>query len=73
MDKNSLDYILNHLGEDRSEWMQSGSPPIFMSSIFAYPDLKSMQEAIRKESEIPFYSRGTNPGLQLLEKKMAAL
>ena len=73
MDKNSPDYILNHLGEDRSQWMQSGSPPIFMSSIFAYPDLKSMQEAIRKESEIPFYSRGTNPGLQLLEKKLAAL
>ncbi len=73
MENNSVDYILNHLGEDRSQWMQSGSPPIFMSSIFAYPDLKSMREAIRKESEIPFYSRGSNPGLQLLEQKMAAL
>lgn len=73
MENNSLDFILNHLGEDRSQWMQSGSPPIFMSSIFAYPDLKSMKEAIQKESMVPFYSRGTNPGLQLLEAKMAAL
>ena len=73
MENFSLDFIINHLGEDRSQWMQSGSPPIFMSSIFAYPDLKSMQEAIRKESSVPFYSRGTNPGLQLLETKMAAL
>jgi cystathionine beta-lyase/cystathionine gamma-synthase len=73
MDENSVDFILNHLGEDRSQWMQSGSPPIFMSSIFAYPDLRSMREAIQKESEMPFYSRGTNPGLQLLEQKMAAL
>lgn len=73
MENYSLDYILNHLGEDRAQWMQSGSPPIFMSSIFAYPDLKSMKEAIRRESSVPFYSRGTNPGLQLLETKMAAL
>jgi len=73
MENFSADYIINHLGEDRSDWMQSGSPPIFMSSIFAYPDLKSMQEAIQKESSMPFYSRGSNPGLQLLEKKMAAL
>lgn len=73
MENFSVESIINHLGEDRSDWMHSGSPPIFMSSIFAYPDLKSMQEAIRKESSVPFYSRGTNPGLQLLEKKMAAL
>ena len=73
MEKSSVDYILNHLGEDRSQWMQSGSPPIFMSSIFAYPDLASMQEAISREAEMPFYSRGSNPGLQLLEQKMAAL
>jgi len=73
MENFETDYILNHLGEDRSNWMQSASPPVFLSSIFIYPDLKSMKEAISKESSMPFYSRGTNPGLSLLEKKLAAL
>lgn len=32
-----------------------------------------MQEALLKENEIPFYTRGANPTVKILQKKMAAL
>lgn len=73
MENFETDYIINHLGEDRASYLNSGSPPVFLTSLFAFPDLSSMREALQQESTVPFYSRGTNPGLQMLEAKLAAL
>lgn len=69
----SNDFIINHLGEDRSTYLNSGAPPVFQSSMFAFPHLDAMREALRHESSQPFYSRGTNPNLQMLGRKLAAL
>ena len=68
-----LSYILNELGEDRHQYHGSVSPPIFQSSNFAFPDLQSMSDALAHEMDIPFYSRGNNPTVTLLGKKIAAL
>jgi len=68
-----LSDIINHLGEDRENYYNSISPPIFQSSNFCFPDVKTLRESLKKELEIPFYSRGHNPTVGILRKKMAAL
>ncbi len=68
-----LDDIIFHLGEANGGGPQAGSPPIYQSSNFTFNTLEAMQEALAKEDEIPFYTRGTNPTVQLLSKKIAAL
>jgi cystathionine beta-lyase/cystathionine gamma-synthase len=73
MENFSSDYIINHLGENREAWSGAASPPVFMSSMFTFPDVESMRQALISESSEPFYTRGTNPGFQILEKKIAAL
>jgi cystathionine beta-lyase len=69
----SNDFIINHLGEDRETYLNAGAPPVFQSSMFAFPNLEAMRNALRHESSQPFYSRGTNPNLEMLGKKLAAL
>lgn len=44
-----------------------------MSSMFTFPDVESMRQALICESSQPFYTRGSNPDFQILEAKMAAL
>ena len=68
-----LDDILFHLGEDYSENPHPGSAPIYQSSNFLFPTVADMQKALAKEDQIPFYTRGTNPTVQLLCRKLAAL
>jgi len=65
--------IINHLGEDRENYYNSISPPIFQSSNFCFPNVKTLRESLKKELEVPFYSRGYNPTVGILRKKMAAL
>lgn len=68
-----LSYILNELGEDRSSYAGSVSPPIFQSSNFCFPTVEGMRQAIADEMDTPFYSRGSNPTLNILRQKVAAL
>ena len=70
---NDLSFILNELGEDRDQYHGSISPPIYQSSNFAFPSVQTMREALAHEMDIPFYSRGNNPTVTLLGKKLAAL
>ena len=68
-----LSYILNHLGEDRENYRGAVSPPIFQSSIFAFPSVAAFRDAFRDEFRRTTYSRGNNPTVEILRKKMAAL
>jgi len=65
--------ILNHLGEDRETYFNAVSPPIFQSSNFCFKDVKTLRESLKKEYELPFYTRGYNPTVGILRKKLAAL
>lgn len=65
--------IINNLGEDREFYQNAATPPIVQTSNFCFKTITEMRESLRKEDEIPFYSRGTNPTTQMLCKKMAAL
>lgn len=68
-----LAHILNHLGEDRENYYNAVSGPIFQNSIFCFKDVAAMRDGIKKELEAPFYTRGYNPTVGTLRKKLAAL
>jgi cystathionine beta-lyase/cystathionine gamma-synthase len=49
------------------------SQPIVQSSLFTFPDLAALQAGFTAEHETNLYSRGRNPTVQTLERKLAAL
>jgi cystathionine beta-lyase len=65
--------ILFHEGEDREHYFQAISPPIIQSSNFAFPSLPELRKMIPNEMDEYVYSRGNNPTVAILRKKMAAL
>lgn len=68
-----LTYIINELGEERDRFYGAVSPPIFQTSNFCFPNVQAMRESLQHEMDIPFYTRGHNPTVAVLRKKIAAL
>jgi len=68
-----ISYILNHLGEDREEYYGAVAPPVFQTSNFCFKTVGEMREKLTRELETPFYTRGYNPTVAILRKKIAAL
>ncbi len=68
-----ISFILNELGEERQQYYQATVPPIFQTSNFVFRNVEMMRNALKNESSTPFYTRGNNPTIDLLNKKMAAL
>lgn len=68
-----ISHILNHLGEDREQYYGAVAPPVFQTSNFAFRTVAEMREKLTKELENPFYTRGYNPTVASLRKKLAAL
>ena len=69
----TLSHILNHLGEEREQYYHAVAPPIIQTSNFAFPTLAAFREAFSSEFENHVYSRGNNPTVAILRKKLAAL
>ena len=61
-----LSYILNHLGEERESYRGAVSPPLFQSSIFAFPTVDAFREGFRDEYRRTTYTRGNNPTVEML-------
>jgi len=68
-----LSYILNELGEDRENYFNAVSPPIIQTSNFTFKTVSDFRQALNNEFEGMIYSRGNNPTLTILRKKLAAL
>src|SRR5689334_21391973 len=68
-----ISYILNHLGEERENYFNAVAPPVIQSSNFYFKDVESMRMAFNNEAEVNIYSRGNNPTVTILRKKIAAL
>lgn len=68
-----ISYILNELGEERENYFNAVSPPIIQSSNFTMKTVKEFRAALADEYEFDLYSRGNNPTLNILRKKLAAL
>lgn len=69
----TLSEIINHLGEDRERYFNAVSPPVIQSSNFLFPSVKAMRQALGDEFHYHVYTRGNNPTVEILRKKLAAL
>jgi cystathionine beta-lyase/cystathionine gamma-synthase len=70
---NDLSYILNELGEDREHYFNAVSPPIIQTSNFTFKRVDDLYHAFEDEMSDYLYSRGLNPTVEILRKKLAAL
>src|SRR5579862_7248827 len=68
-----ISYILNHLGEDREDYFNAVAPPIVQTSNFCFNTVDSLRQAFNQEQMLHVYTRGNNPTVQILRKKIAAL
>ncbi|MBL7808107.1 MAG: aminotransferase class I/II-fold pyridoxal phosphate-dependent enzyme [Saprospiraceae bacterium] len=68
-----LSHILTHLAEHREQYFQAIAPPVVQTSNFAFPNLTAFREAFSDELHSHVYSRGNNPTVEILRRKLAAL
>lgn len=68
-----ISYIINELGEDRDLYFNAIAPPIIQTSNFAFKKVDALRKAFEDEMSTYLYSRGINPTVDILRKKLAAL
>ncbi len=68
-----ISYIINELAEDRENYFNAVAPPIIQSSNFVFNKVDDMRKAFADEYSTYLYSRGRNPTVDILRKKLAAL
>jgi len=68
-----LSYILNEFAEEREDYFRAIAPPIVQTSNFAFQTVDQMRKAFEDEYSTWLYSRGLNPTVEILRKKLAAL
>jgi cystathionine beta-lyase/cystathionine gamma-synthase len=73
-----LSYILTELGEHREHYFNAVAPPIVQTSNFAFKKVADLRRAFEEEGAGTrtmdyLYSRGHNPTVEILRKKLAAL
>lgn len=73
MQQYEISYILNELAEDRENYFNAVSPPIIQTSNFVFNTVDDLRKGFQDEYKHWVYSRGNNPTLDILRKKLAAL
>ena len=68
-----ISYIINELGEERENYFNAVAPPIIQTSNFIFEKVEDLRRAFEDEMSGYLYSRGINPTVDILRKKMAAL
>lgn len=68
-----VSYIINELGENRENYFNAIAPPIIQTSNFAFNKVDHLRTAFENEMGGYLYSRGLNPTVDILRKKLAAL
>ena len=68
-----ISYIINELGEDRANYFNAVAPPIIQTSNFAFDTIADLRKLFEDEMSGYLYSRGLNPTVDILRKKLAAL
>ena len=71
-----LSYIINELGEERDKYFNAISPPIMQASNFKFGTVDDLSKSFADEFDTGkayLYSRGNNPTIDILRKKLAAL
>jgi cystathionine beta-lyase/cystathionine gamma-synthase len=70
---NDLSYILTEYAEERENYFNAVSPPIMQTSNFTFKKVDDIRMAFADEMSGYLYSRGLNPTVEILRKKLAAL
>lgn len=68
-----ISYIINEFAEERENYFNAISPPIMQTSNFMFKTVDEMRKAFADEYSTYLYSRGRNPTVDILRKKLAAL
>jgi cystathionine beta-lyase/cystathionine gamma-synthase len=68
-----ISHIINELGEDRDDYYRAIAPPIMQTSNFAFKKVDDLRKSFEDEYSTWLYSRGLNPTVEILRKKLAAL
>ncbi|HLZ86791.1 MAG TPA: PLP-dependent transferase, partial [Puia sp.] len=68
-----ISYIINELGEDRDSYFNAVAPPIIQTSNFRVDTVEELKALFEDEHSGYLYSRGLNPTVDILRKKLAAL
>src|SRR4051794_31264572 len=68
-----ISYIINELAEERENYFNAVSRPIMQTSNFVFNTVDEMRKAFADEYSTYIYSRGRNPTIDILRKKLAAL
>ena len=72
MDEKRISQILNELGEEGFAF-NPVSVPIYETSIFSFNSFQEFKYALQYEDKSLLYTRGNNPTVEVVEKKIAAL
>jgi cystathionine beta-lyase/cystathionine gamma-synthase len=72
-EESNISYIINELGEDREDYFRAIAPPIMQTSNFAFKSVDAFRKSFEDEYSTWLYSRGLNPTVEILRKKLAAL
>jgi cystathionine beta-lyase/cystathionine gamma-synthase len=70
---NDLSYILTEFAEERENYFNAVAPPIMQTSNFTFKKVDDLRRAFADEMKTYLYSRGLNPTVEILRKKLAAL
>jgi cystathionine beta-lyase len=65
--------ICMHYEDDRERFEGAVVPPIFQNTLFTYQTFDILTDALQSEHSYYVYGRGTNPTVEIVEKKLAAL
>lgn len=68
-----ISQIINEWAEERDQYFNAVSPPIIQTSNFAFKKVEDLHRAFEDEMGGYLYSRGLNPTVDILRKKLAAL
>jgi cystathionine beta-lyase/cystathionine gamma-synthase len=69
----NISQILLQAGENREDYFMAVTPPLMQSSNFCFHTVEEMRQGIGAEYDAPFYTRGYNPTVAILRKKLAML
>lgn len=68
-----IETMISHFAEDRENYEGAVVPPIFQNSLFTFESWEDIDKAFDDRVNTSIYSRGRNPGVHMVEKKLAKL
>lgn len=68
-----IETMLSHYGEERDKYFGAVVPPMFQNSLFTFESYEAIDKAFEDPYENYIYTRGLNPTVEIVEKKIAYL